>query len=439
MKIKTKVLGLIAFAVFSVVGVGGEMTDAERHNSTMMNANPITSSQLAGDVRVVFIGNSITLHGKAPQIGWTNEWGMAASAAEKDYVHLVTKGIERRAGRKAAVMVKNLYAFECDYRGYDFSDIDDLVAFNPDYLVVAIGENVRDLTTEDDRLAYRVAFKKLLSRFVHDGRRPNAVVRGVFWANPAKDGQMSSAAADMSMAFVRTDFCNTETMAGTNRFAHAGVAAHPGDVGMRRIADVILEAFFRPVEVRVRKTPNGPGLFVDGKRVRPRFLYGSPACLCNISDVNKEVFQIPFRAPVDTGKGEIAVNGYEGDDPMWFSNLTLVDVTAGTTNVVSDAGEVRTRNFRQGGLTFVKDHFYRAFITHRATHFRTYFTHEVSYLDGKGTRIVLPLPYGDTLGETAAMSLTFWRKKKSASARNWLCRFAKEKRASSKSKGNKDL
>ena len=35
--------------------------------------------------RVLFVGNSITLHGPRPQIGWTNNWGMAASARDKDY------------------------------------------------------------------------------------------------------------------------------------------------------------------------------------------------------------------------------------------------------------------------------------------------------------------------------------------------------------------
>ena len=43
--------------------------------------------------RIMFIGNSITLHGAKPDIGWNFEHGMAASSKEKDYVHVVMNKI----------------------------------------------------------------------------------------------------------------------------------------------------------------------------------------------------------------------------------------------------------------------------------------------------------------------------------------------------------
>ena len=56
-------------------------------------------NDVEGGVRVLFLGNSITLHEIKPEIGWCNNWGMAASKMENDYVHLVVKGLEARYGK----------------------------------------------------------------------------------------------------------------------------------------------------------------------------------------------------------------------------------------------------------------------------------------------------------------------------------------------------
>lgn len=52
-------------------------------------------------LRVLFVGNSITRHGVKEEIGWMRDCGMAASCLEKDYVHLVVKGLEKNTGRSA--------------------------------------------------------------------------------------------------------------------------------------------------------------------------------------------------------------------------------------------------------------------------------------------------------------------------------------------------
>lgn len=221
------------------------VSDDVKYASTEMNRAPVSVADgVGGDICVMFLGNSITLHGSCPEIGWTNVWGMAASAAEKDYVHLVAAGIESRTGRKVSTVVRNLAEFERNYRTWDVeAETGKLVAMKPDYLVIALGENVPELKGDADRDDYRAAFRRLISPFLADASaRPRTVVRGVFWPNATKDAEMKRVADELGVAFARVDFRSEETIAGTNRFSHVGVANHPGDVGMRRIADEILKA-----------------------------------------------------------------------------------------------------------------------------------------------------------------------------------------------------
>ena len=239
--------------------------DAERHGSGMMNETAVAQNRsFEGGVRVLFLGNSITLHGSLPKIGWTNVWGMAASAKEKDFVHLVTRGIEAKTGRKADLRVRNLADFERNFRTWSPAEnLKAEVAFGPDYLVIALGENAPNLPTQDDRLAYRKAFKDLLGVFM-DGRteRPNTVMRGVFWPNAAKDHEMAHVASDYAVPFVRADFGSDPSMTAKGLFWHDGVQGHPGDKGMTAIADLILEAFF--------PTKSGYEAWMDGRPVKVR-------------------------------------------------------------------------------------------------------------------------------------------------------------------------
>jgi hypothetical protein len=100
-----------------------------------------------GSPRVLYVGNSITRHGPKPDIGWTNDCGMAASSIEKDYVHVNAAMVAK---------VKPNAEFAClnvaDSLERKFSDpgwkpetyFKDVKAFKPDIVVFFFGRERRE-------------------------------------------------------------------------------------------------------------------------------------------------------------------------------------------------------------------------------------------------------------------------------------------------------
>ena len=82
---------------------------------------PSLKAEDAKPQRILFVGNSITLHNPSPKIGWTGKWGMAASAESKDYVHLVVQALEKKSGHKPEFRVVNVAEFERGSATYDIA------------------------------------------------------------------------------------------------------------------------------------------------------------------------------------------------------------------------------------------------------------------------------------------------------------------------------
>lgn len=195
--------------------------------------------------KVLFVGNSITLHGPSAAVGWTGNWGMAASAAEKDYVHLVVEAVAKRRGAPPDFKVVNVAEFERGFETYDLATkLKDVVEFQAETVIVAIGENVAALKTDEAKAKFKESMVRLLTLL--KGNRPVALyVRSCFWANATKDALMKEACTAVGGVFVdisaldqdKANFAKAE-----REIAHAGVARHPGDKGMRGIADALIAA-----------------------------------------------------------------------------------------------------------------------------------------------------------------------------------------------------
>ncbi len=198
--------------------------------------------------KVLFLGNSITLHAPAPTIGWTGNWGMAASAKEKDYVNLLVSDIAKVTGAEPQTMVRNIADFERGYQGFDIATVlKSEIDFEPDIVILAIGENVAEPVTEIQQTQYAASLTSLLLAFRGGGERA-IFVRSSFWPSATKDGILQKVCDDAGATFVNiaalgADGANAARSERT--IEHAGVAAHPGDKGMRAIADSLFAAIVK--------------------------------------------------------------------------------------------------------------------------------------------------------------------------------------------------
>jgi hypothetical protein len=203
--------------------------------------------------RVLFLGNSITLHGPLASVSWANNWGMAASAADKDYVHLLSDRISIAAGARPEVLIQNVSEFE---RHYDTYPVDAGMRkgldFKADVVIVALGENVPALSTEESKV--RQAMSALLAA-LKKSSNPAIFVRSSFWPDQAKDEILKQACEEAGGIFIDISSLSKDesNYARSERtFEHAGVAAHPGDNGMKAIAEALWKAI---LERASRNTP----------------------------------------------------------------------------------------------------------------------------------------------------------------------------------------
>lgn len=243
---KTLVTVCALCTALTTFGAAHELTSAQREQMNNFADAKSAAQKGDGQVRVLFLGNSTALHGVACDIGWSNRWGMAASAEAKDYVHLTTRGIERNLGVKVDMRVRNVAGFERGFRTWNVDrELKDEIAFKPDYVICGFGGNARNLDKDDNAAAMGKSIDQLLGKFrTREGKTPKFLVCGSFWPNRILDEILVGAAARVGAPFVKSDFAGREGMWAKGRFWHKGVEGHPGDAGMAERARRILETLF---------------------------------------------------------------------------------------------------------------------------------------------------------------------------------------------------
>jgi hypothetical protein len=195
--------------------------------------------------KILFLGNSITLHGPKADIGWEGNWGMAASSREKDYVHQLLNRMSKVAGGTPQIKVRNIADFERQLTDINIGEtLKEELDFHADMVILAIGENSASPKTDDERRRFSTALQNLLQQLQQHGE-PKIFVRSQFWADADKDRLLKQACQQAGGVFVDLGKLGADPANAAHserKIEHAGVAGHPGDRGMAAIADALWTA-----------------------------------------------------------------------------------------------------------------------------------------------------------------------------------------------------
>ena len=191
-------------------------------------------------VRVMFVGNSITLHGAAPDIGWNHRWGMAASAKDRDYVHRLMAKIDT-VREDAAYCICQVASWERGYKdGTEkmYPLFESARAFRADILVLRFIENC-PMDGFDGEM-FQAELGKLRA-YLNPAGTTKIVITTGFWHHCGDEAIRQFAQARGIPLAELGDLGEKDEMKAIGLFEHEGVANHPGDLGMQKIAGRIYE------------------------------------------------------------------------------------------------------------------------------------------------------------------------------------------------------
>ena len=221
---------------FTVTSGGPILTRIRSGNKLSINRSALFALYFQ---RMLIIGNSIMNHGPAPELGWLNNNGMAASAPEKDFVHLLT-GRLKALNPSMTVTLQSGGDFERQFgtATYSLDEFNEtLQQLKPDLILVRIGENIdqQQVAKRD----FEKQFRQLVDYLANYGQPVRLVFTTSVWDRSQSDAIVRKVAIEKGHALVDLKCMVGQGQYFASQYANSGVAAHPNDTGMQRIADLI--------------------------------------------------------------------------------------------------------------------------------------------------------------------------------------------------------
>ena len=167
------------------------------------------------------IGNSITRHPPLPSIGWTGDWGMAASSREKDFAHLTGAALGLPVTAINAVQLENDPQAPVPQFPVDAQTV----------VIVALGDN-----------GLPAKYADLLASVNHGAA---LLCMSTYWTAQARDAVIKAECEKAGGRFVFVGNIYWGRLDDTSPWPSPVIQAHPYDWSMARIAERMVAALNR--------------------------------------------------------------------------------------------------------------------------------------------------------------------------------------------------
>ena len=188
---------------------------------------------------ILFIGNSITMHGKKEGL-WDYQSGMAASSIEKDYVHLLCNKIANNYDQNISLFIFSIADYERNFERYNKESFNSRYGLKPNIVILQMGENVAIKKLKDNSALFTNLTVDILNGF-DESRK---IITLPFWPDVTKNELWTNIALKSNSIIVDLSHLGSGLDArcfakNEKKYENKGVGMHPGDFGMEQIANCL--------------------------------------------------------------------------------------------------------------------------------------------------------------------------------------------------------
>lgn len=246
---KNYLLGMVlSLVVVATVGITSIDAEAKIYVPTedLVIHEFMTDDVEEADYKVLFMGNSITFHIVCDY--WWGSWGMAASSADKDYVHQVVAGLSAIYETVDYDVISSSIWERPAVRSNILPSMEAVIGHDYDLVVIQLGENARDTTN------FEADYETLVEFVKNNNPEAQVVLVGDFWYKAGRDAMKIGVAERLNCDYVDiSDFRKNlkyQSYKGDKVYGEDGnihevdfdpVTVHPNDLGMKTIAERILD------------------------------------------------------------------------------------------------------------------------------------------------------------------------------------------------------